>query len=244
MTAVRQMGKKKPGSVALATARAGVLTMLSIGFIYLLLILLGAMSLGRFKVSADGGVAFTQIVNYYAGRVGQAFLAVLLTLTCLSTAVGLVAAFAQDFHKHFSRVSYHDWLGFSCAASFLTANFGLDQIITWSVPLLMFLYPLAMSLIVLSITSPWFKRDSKVYFMTVLFTIVPAFFDMVVSFPAVISQSAFGKAVAAFQQNYLPLASVGLDWLVPALVGLVLGLSWHFTQNHVAAGVAEKPQPK
>lgn len=81
VTAVRQMGKKKPGSVALATARAGVLTMVSIGLIYLLLILLGAMSLGKFKVSADGGVAFTQIVNYYAGRIGQAFLAVLLTLT-------------------------------------------------------------------------------------------------------------------------------------------------------------------
>lgn len=156
----------------------------------------------------------------------------------------MVAAFAQDFHKHFSKISYHGWLGFACVASFLTANFGLDQIITWSVPLLMFLYPLAMALIVLSITSSLFKRDSRVYFMTVLFTVVPAFFDMVVSFPAVISQSAFGKAVAAFQQNYLPLASVGLDWLVPALVGLVLGLVWHFAHNYEAVRAVEKPQSK
>ena len=67
---------------------------------------------------------------------GQALLAFLLTVTCLTTAVGLVAAFAQDFHKHFPKVSYHAWLALSCLASFLTANFGLDQIIAWSTPLL------------------------------------------------------------------------------------------------------------
>ncbi|WP_034992057.1 branched-chain amino acid transport system II carrier protein [Liquorilactobacillus vini] len=244
VTAVKQLGKKKPRSIALTTARAGILTMAAIGLIYLLLILVGAMSLGKFKVSADGGVAFTQIVNYYAGRIGQAFLATLLTLTCLTTAVGLVAAFAQDFHKHFPKVSYHVWLAFSCLASFLTANFGLDQIITWSVPLLMFLYPLAMALIVLSITSPWFKRDSRVYLTTVVLTVVPAFFDMVVSFPAVVSQSSFGLAVANFQQKFLPLANVGLDWLVPAVVGFALGLVWHFAQGRAAVGVVGKSQVK
>src|SRR5699024_6141207 len=55
-------------------------------------------------------------------------LAFLLTITCLTTAVGLVAAFAQDFHKHFPQVSYHAWLALSCLASFLAANFGLDSL--------------------------------------------------------------------------------------------------------------------
>lgn len=49
----------------------------AVALIYLLLILLGAMSLGQFKLSPEGGTAFTQIVNAYAGPVGQAVLATL-----------------------------------------------------------------------------------------------------------------------------------------------------------------------
>lgn len=227
VTAVRQMGHRKPGDVAAVVAKSGLLAMGGVALIYLLLIVAGAMSLGKFKLSADGGVAFNQIVNYYGGAFGQAVLAVLITVTCLTTAVGLVAAFAQDFHKHFPKVSYHTWLALTTLASFAVANFGLNQIIAWSTPMLMFLYPLAMVLILLSVCSPLFHRDGRVYFCVVLFTVVPALGDMVVSFPKVVSASAFGQAVAALRAH-LPLASMGLSWLVPALVGLALGLGWHF----------------
>uniref|UniRef100_UPI00288B00C1 branched-chain amino acid transport system II carrier protein n=1 Tax=Liquorilactobacillus uvarum TaxID=303240 RepID=UPI00288B00C1 len=56
----------------------------------------------------------------------------------------------------------------------------------------------------------------------VVFTVVPAVFDMVAAFPAVVSQSTFGQAMAHVQ-SFLPLASSGMDWLVPALVGAVFG---------------------
>ncbi|KRK48445.1 branched-chain amino acid transport system II carrier protein [Secundilactobacillus kimchicus] len=227
VAAVRQLGKTTPKSNARVTAKAGVLATGMIGLIYVGLIWLGATTLGHFKVSADGGVAFNQLVTYYLGNIGHALLATLLTVTCLTTAVGLVAAFAQDFHKHFSRVSYQTWLGFMCVASFLTANFGLDTIIQWSTPMLMFLYPFAMVLILLSIFSPLFKRDPVVYAFVVVCTAVPALLDMVAAFPPVVSQSAFGKALGAFQQGVLPFASLGMDWVVPAVVGAVAGLAVH-----------------
>lgn len=234
VTAVRTMGVKRSSAVSKVVAKSGVFAMSAVAFIYVLLIVLGTMSLGRFKVSADGGVAFNQLVNAYAGAFGQVVLAFLLTVTCLTTAVGLVAAFAQDFHKHFPKVSYHTWLALSCLASFLTANFGLDTIIAWSTPVLMFLYPLAMVLILLSCTSPLFHRDGVVYFFVVLCTVVPALGDMVVAFPSVVSQSTLGLWVAGVRST-LPLASMGLSWVVPALVGLVVGLLCHFfRKNRVA----------
>ncbi len=239
VTAVRDMGQKDAKSVSKVVAKSGLLAVLSIGFIYLLLILMGAMSLGRFKVSDNGGVAFNQIVNVYGGVFGQVLLAFLLTITCLTTAVGLVAAFAQDFHKHFPQVSYHAWLALSCLASFLAANFGLDTIIAWSTPMLMFLYPLSMVLILLSVFSPLFKTDGVVYFFVILFTVVPALGDMVVAFPSVVSQSSFGLAVASLR-NHLPLANMGLSWLVPALVGLVVGLVVHFVKTKKVASVLEE----
>lgn len=239
VTAVRGMGQKDAKSVSKVVAKSGLLAVLAIGFIYLLLILMGSMSLGRFKVSDNGGVAFNQIVNVYGGVFGQVLLAFLLTITCLTTAVGLVAAFAQDFHKHFPQVSYHAWLALSCLASFLAANFGLDTIIAWSTPMLMFLYPLSMVLILLSVFSPLFKTDGVVYFFVILFTVVPALGDMVVAFPSVVSQSSFGLAVASLR-NHLPLANMGLSWLVPALVGLVVGLVVHFVKTKKVASVLEE----
>lgn len=234
VTAIRGMGFKSSKTISKVVAQSGFVGVSAIGFIYLLLILMGAMSLGRFSVSDNGGVAFNQIVNVYGGVFGQALLALLLTVTCLTTAVGLVAAFAQDFHKHFPKVSYHTWLFLSCFSSFLAANFGLDQIIAWSTPMLMFLYPLSMVLILLSVCSPLFNKDSVVYFFVILFTVVPAFGDMVVAFPSVVSQSSFGLAVASLRAH-LPLAQMGMSWLVPALIGLAIGLAVHYAKGRSMA---------
>lgn len=96
--------------------------------------------------------------------------------------------------------------------------------------MLMFLYPLAMVLILLSVFSPFFERDGIVYLFVIIFTVVPALGDMIVSFPSVVSQSNFGLAVAGLH-SHLPLASMGLSWLLPALIGLVIGLFIHFVRN-------------
>jgi len=231
VTAVNFMGQTDPNKAAWVTARAGLFSMSFEGVIYVLLILVGAQSLGMFKLSDNGGVAFNQIVNHYMGTFGQAVLAVLIITTCLTTAIGLVAAFAQDFHKHFSFLSYKGWLRLTCLASFLTANVGLNQIIAWSTPVLMFLYPLAMALIFLSILSPLFHKAAVVYRWVVVFTVVPALFDMMAAFPASVSQSALGRAMAHVQ-SFMPLAASGIDWLVPALVGAVFGTLHYLLLQH------------
>lgn len=227
VTAVRGLGLKNDDDVAKSTAKAGVMATSWIGLIYAALILLGSMSLAHFKLSPEGGTAFNQIVTYYFGAAGHAVLATLLTLTCLTTAVGLVAAFAQDFHRHFPKVSYRVWLALTSFLSFLTANFGLEQIIAWSVPMLMLLYPFSMVLILLSVFGKAFHHDPLVYRFVVGFTAVPAVLDMFAAFPAFVSQSALGLALHSFQLHFLPFAGMGLGWLVPAGVGLAVGLVAH-----------------
>lgn len=99
-------------------------------------------SLAHFKMADNGGTTLEQIANYYLGTAGDAILAVLATTTCMTSAMGLVVAFSQDFHRRFPKISYKAFLRFNCGLSFLVANLGLDQIIAWSTPILMFLYPL------------------------------------------------------------------------------------------------------
>lgn len=239
VTAVRGLGLKNDDDVAKSTAKAGVMAISWIGLIYAALILLGSMSLAHFKLSPEGGTAFNQVVTYYFGAAGHAVLATLLTLTCLTTAVGLVAAFAQDFHRHFPKVSYRVWLALTSFLSFLTANFGLEQIIAWSVPMLMFLYPFSMVLILLSVFGKAFHHDPLVYRFVVGFTAVPAVLDMFAAFPAFVSQSALGLALHSFQLHFLPFAGMGLGWLVPAGVGLAVGLVAHTVKVRKAVAVAK-----
>lgn len=207
------------------------------------LVLLFLMFLVAFLRPLGNPMTTTATAAYVRGSVVNGFLqgyntmdalAVLITVTCLTTAVGLVAAFAQDFHKHFPQLSYHAWLTLTTLASFVIANFGLQQIIAWSTPMLMFLYPLAMVLILLSVFSPCFNRDGVVYAFVVVTTIVPALGDMVVAFPSVVSASAFGQLVATWR-DLLPLSGLGLSWVVPALIGLVLGLGVHAWRVRQAA---------
>lgn len=231
VSAVRQLGKTSAKSNAKVTARAGVLATGAIGIIYIGLIWLGATTLNHFKISQEGGTVFNQIVTYYLGDLGHALLATLVTLTCLTTAVGLIAAFAQDFHRSFNKISYHGWLTIMTIVSFITANFGLDTIISWSTPMLMFLYPIAMVLIILSISGSLFDRDSIVYFCGIFFTIIPAILDMIASFPPIVSQQSWVLQLKAFQLKFLPFADIGMDWVIPAIIGLVIGLILHFMKK-------------
>lgn len=231
VSAVRQLGKTSAKSNAKVTAKAGVIATSAIGIIYIGLIWLGATTLNHFKISPEGGTTFNQIVTYYLGDFGHALLATLVTLTCLTTAVGLLAAFAQDFHRSFSKISYHAWLAMMTIASFITANFGLDTIISWSTPMLMFLYPIAIVLIILSITGSLFDHDPIVYIWAVGLTLIPAILDMIASFPPVISQQAWALQLKAIQVHYLPFANIGMDWVIPTIIGLLAGFIHHLFRS-------------
>lgn len=235
VTSIKLMGVRNPKSIAAATAKSG---MICIGFealIYLGMILIGAMSLTNFKLSENGGIAFAQIANHYMGAVGSAILATLATVTCLTTAMGLVTAFAQDFHKQFPRISYLTFLRFTCAISFIVANVGLTQIISWSLPILMLLYPLAITVILLSILSPLFKKSPIVYRVTTVFTLIPALFDTINALPPILRQTAPIQSLIHFAESYLPLFNLGFAWVPFALIGFVLGIAAYALFRRVAS---------
>ena len=54
-----------------------------------------------------------------------------------------------------------------CVLSFLIANLGLDAIIAYSMPVLMFLYPLAIVLILLTLCGKFFRQDRTVLRWTI-----------------------------------------------------------------------------
>lgn len=227
-----------PKQIAGSLIKAGTLAMGVEAIIYIGLIMLGTASLGQFKISANGGIALGQITQHYLGSFGTAFLGVMGTLAVFTTALGLVTSFAQDMHSIFPKISYNFFLILTTAASFCTSNMGLTQIIAWATPLLMFLYPLAMALILLSLLSAFFKLDTLVYRSTLLFTGTAAVLDGINAAPLLI-RNLFSVVLEGYHQ-YIPFSGQGFGWILPTAAGMACGLCLHWRKNIIKGKLKEK----
>ena len=233
---IRELGVTEPGRVAGSTVRAGVFSCLFMGLIYLAIAIVGAQSRGLGEASENGGVALATIARHYLGTAGLLILAATVTLACLKTAIGLITSCAETFCDMFPRgPRYRFWAILFSVVSFLIANLGLNAIIGYSVPMLMFLYPLAIMLIVLSLTGRGFAHDRAVYLWTLLLTLVGALYDLLRTLPASVRTLLQLDAPLKAVGDVLPLASLGLGWVCPAALGLVIGLCVHFLRKKPAA---------
>lgn len=233
---IRDLGVSEPDAVAGATVRAGVFSCLLMAVIYLAVTVVGTQSRGLFATSDNGGIALAQIAQHYLGLPGLLVLAATVTLACLKTAVGLITSCAETFSALFPKtLAYRGWVVLFCAVSFLIANVGLNAIISLSLPVLMFLYPLAVTLILLSLGGRLFAYDRVVFRATTALTLVAALYDFLMALPAPLYTALHGDAVRAFVTGFLPFSSLGLGWVCPALLGFAIGLALHFARGKKAA---------
>lgn len=227
ITTIRGLGVTEPAHIAGNTVRSGIFGCLIMAVIYVMLAVVGAQSHAVYELSVDGGAALNLIATHYFKSAGGVVLAVIVTLACLKTAVGLVTSCGEMFCEIFPHgPSYKAWaIGFS-VLSFLISTMGLSAIIAWSLPVLMFLFPLAITLILLSLFGPLFKYDRRVFVSVTAFTLVAATFDLLKALPYGLHKV---KAISAMISvgSWLPFSDLGLGWVCPAAVGLVIGVILH-----------------
>ncbi|EOB3405896.1 branched-chain amino acid transport system II carrier protein [Enterococcus hirae] len=231
VTTIRNMGVTKPSEIAKDTIKSGAISIVLMGIIYTLLAYVGTMSLGGFALSSNGGIALAQIADHYLGTYGSILLALIVILACLKTGIGLITAFAETFTDLFPKRNYIVFVTLASALACLVATVGLTNIIQISLPVLMFIYPLAMTLILLVLVGPLFKQRPAVYRMTTYFTLIASILDGLNACPDGIKQTSFVKALLDFATNYLPFFKLGMGWIVPALIGLVIGLIWSMVKK-------------
>lgn len=225
VNAIQGLGVKEPAAVAKSTVLAGVFSSLFMGLIYVLVIVMGAQSRGLFPVSANGGEALSLIAGHYFGGVGALILAATVTLACLKTAVGLITSCSETFVQLFpAGPSYRIWAVGFCAISFLIANLGLNAILSYSTPVLMFLYPLSIVLILLTLGGGLFGNDRGVLRWTIGFTMAASVIDLLRTLPESTRALLHLEPLVTFAETYLPLCRLGFGWVCPALAGLLLGL--------------------
>lgn len=222
---IRGMGVTEDSAIAGDVLHSGLLTGLLMAVIYIATIWMGAQSRGLFATSENGGIALAQISNYYLGTAGSVVLALTVTFACLKTSIGLVTSCADAFARMFPKgCSYKTWAVVFTAFSFCVSNFGLSKIIEYSLPMLMFLYPLAITLIGLALFGKLFDHDRAVYVSVTGFTCFAALFDLIKTLPESVRGALRLEGVLDLAEKILPWFQLNLGWVVPALIGLILGL--------------------
>ena len=210
---IRARGVEEEGAVVQGTVRAGVVAGGMLLAVYCMLAHIGALSGGALPNPADGAEALTNVVGLLFGTVGSVLLAGIFLIACFNVCVGLISSCGEYFHSICPRLSYRGWAVLFALVSMAISNAGLTQILEVSAPVLSAIYPVAIVLIALSFFQRWLEGRRWVYPAAVLCTGV---FSVLFALK--------GLKVPLDFLDALPLADVGLGWVLPAGVGVVLGL--------------------
>ena len=224
INSIRQIGVNEPGEIVKYTIKSGIVTVVLMAVIYGSLVYMGATSLGVLSPAENGGIALYDISKYFLGSMGQILLAIIVTVACLKTAIGLITACSEVFNKIFPKVSYKKFAVAIAIVSFIISNVGLSQIIKLSLPVLIFLYPLSIAMIFLVLSSKLFKNDMTVFRITLVFTAIASMFDVFGVLPEGLKNTKFVQGALNFASENIPLYDISFGWVVITLVGFVFAL--------------------
>lgn len=216
VNAVRQFGVEDNKTVALLTLRAGVIAGACLGIIYVFLCFIGAASVSQLGMLENGANILVGVSTYYFGSFAQILMGLIVFLACFTTSVGLITSCGEYFNRLIPGLNYKIWVTIFSVVSFATALFGLTTIIKAAIPVLMFLYPLTISLVILTFAHPLFGGYKAVYATGTLFTLVMALYDGIHT--AGVSLGGLDTLMAS-----LPLANHGMAWLPFCLLGMIIG---------------------
>ncbi|HCN60345.1 MAG TPA: branched-chain amino acid transport system II carrier protein [Staphylococcus sp.] len=236
VSTIKKLGVTNPNHIAKETFKSGTISIVLMGVIYSLLAFMGTMSLGHFKASENGGIALAQIAQYYLGDYGIILLSLIIIVACLKTAIGLITAFSETFTDLFPKQNYLMFATVVSIISCVFANVGLTKIIEYSTPVLMFLYPLAITIILLTLFSSLFNHSTIVYQFTTYFTMIASFVDGIKASPEFIANTKFAHVVITFGEKCLPFFTIGMGWVLPAVIGFIIGfIVYKLKKEHYTA---------
>lgn len=225
ISSIRKLGVKDSNQIAKETLKSGVICLIAMSTVYISLSFMSSSSVNIMKLGNNGGRILSNISFYYLGNFGKILLAAIVIVACLKTAIGLIIACSEIFIQMYpNTLSYKAYAVVFTLISFLIANLGLQKIISLSIPVLMYLYPLAIVLIFLSLAYPIIGKNKRIFSLTILFTAIFSIFDLLKALPKNISSTNSISRIVDFAKNYLPAFKLGFGWLIPAVFGIILGL--------------------
>ncbi|WP_062381089.1 branched-chain amino acid transport system II carrier protein [Pseudomonas abietaniphila] len=211
VNAIRSRGVESPALITRYAIIAGLIAGVGLALVYISLFRLGSGSHAVAAGATNGAAVLHAYVQHTFGTLGSGFLAVLISLACLVTAVGLTCACAEYFSRLLP-LSYKTLVILLAAFSLLVSNLGLTKLIQFSIPVLTAIYPPCIALVALSFCKDFWQAQGRV--------VAPV---MLVSFVFGTIDAVKGTGYADHLPDtlaHLPLSEQGLAWLIPSLMTL------------------------
>lgn len=201
--------------------RSGVVAGALMGVIYLGFGIVGMMVGPVLGGTSNGADVISEAANLHFGVAGTAIVAAIFALACLNVCIGLICSIGAYFFQTYGKMSYKQWALLIAAVSAVFANFGLATILGYSVPVLSALYPVAIVLVLMGLLPTSAKHSMAWKVAVAVCTVV----SVIIAF----RDGFMPKTWLPF--DLLPLAAMGMAWVLPTLLGYVAGLVAEFLQQ-------------
>ena len=164
----------------------------------------------------DGSISQTtllvNITHSLLGKSGIILLGIIVAFACLTTAIGLTSVTAKYFEDLTNKkLKYSHLVAFICIFSAIASNLGVDKIIAIAAPILTIIYPVSILLVIMSTFNRFFIKSSVFK--------CSAYVTLLISLLNVLDSLGLGIDFI----HKLPFDSLGFNWIVPAIIGGLVG---------------------
>lgn len=220
--AAKKHGYTERNEVKKLVAGADIISATLLGLVYGGLSYLGASTASdsHFDGLAQAPLLIA-ITNKLLGGWGVIALAIIILLACLTTSIGLSSVIGDYFAGLSNgKVSYRTVVLVTIGFSFFMSNLGLDKIIALAAPILSAFYPPLIVLVIFALLDKWITSKyvggiaAYTVFFTSLLSVLHGFglpFDFI---------------------KLLPFTKLELGWVVPAIVGALIGFIYSATRRN------------
>lgn len=212
ISAAKSKGYTESKDTMRIVIKSSIFAAVALFVIYGGLAFLGATtSAGGFENYNQTGlvVAITQSL---IGNYGVLILAIIVFFACLTTAIGLVSSCASYFEELTKgKLSYKMVVLVTVGFSYFVSNFGISTIISIAAPVLTLLYPVVLVMIILTFFDKRIQNNN-IYIFAASAALLASAADVL---------TGFGLPFEIVRS--LPLGSYQCGWVVPALIGGIIG---------------------
>ena len=213
---LNSFGIKEKKGIMKYTIIAGIIAGTILMLVYAMLTTIGFGISNIYPDLENGAEILSKIMFKLLGGFGAFILALIFTLACLTTCIGLTNSISLYFSSKFKKISYKKWVVIIVIISFLICNLGLDKILEISVPILEAIYPVSIILIILGLCDNLFKNNRFIYKLCIYATAV-------ISIIYVINNN-FNLGAIAKLLAVIPLFDAGFGWVTVSFIMFILSL--------------------
>ncbi|RBP68065.1 LIVCS family branched-chain amino acid:cation transporter [Brevibacterium sanguinis] len=222
---IRGLGVTSKRGIAMTFLKAGLITVVGLALLHISLAWIGASSVEAIGRPDNGGELLAEASRQLLGYPGVLMIGGVILLTGLTTNVACITCVADYLAKKFPKLGYRGWMLLVAGVGFVFANFGLTLVLSTALPVLYLLYPVGMTLIVLALCDRLFGGYRAVYVGAIVGATAIAIIDAL---------KAAGVAVDQLDSwfSFIPFFSAGAGWVVPAVLGGLIGFIVATTGRH------------